>query len=217
MTRGGSIETGVGVNLKPETWNFELPFSPRWGEKGIKEEGLFSLIRFPRVPRRAAVRPRRSTRGYIPSPLYEAGFVKGRPSTSSTFYPGFRGLAHGLVRRWAGVAVLFNLYDDAHSVGQGQRPRWGENGSSKFQVSSSRQTPPAFRPFPTPNSRIPTSRLRHDCQNGSPRPRNPNPTSLCVAWPWYTAGWGGESPEIRDSARSPRSPTPPGEADRRCP
>jgi hypothetical protein len=55
-------------------------------------------------------------------PLYEAGFVKGRPSTSSTFYPGFRGLAHGLVRRWAGVAVLFNLYDDAHSVGQGQRP-----------------------------------------------------------------------------------------------
>jgi len=70
VTRGGSIETGVGVNLKPETWNFELPFSPRWGEKGIKEEGLFSLIRFPRVPRRAAVRPRRSTRGYIPTPQW---------------------------------------------------------------------------------------------------------------------------------------------------
>ena len=31
---------------------------------------LFSLIRFPRVPRRAAERPRRSTRGYNPPPRW---------------------------------------------------------------------------------------------------------------------------------------------------
>jgi hypothetical protein len=43
--------------------------SPRRGEKGVKEEGL-SLIRFPRVARRAAGRPRRSTRGYIPPPRW---------------------------------------------------------------------------------------------------------------------------------------------------
>ena len=41
---------------------------PSGAKKGKKDDGLFCLIRFPRVARRAAARPRRSTRGYNPAP-----------------------------------------------------------------------------------------------------------------------------------------------------
>ena len=42
---------------------------PAGAKRGEKPRPLF-LIRFPRVPRRAAVRPRRSTRGYNPPPRW---------------------------------------------------------------------------------------------------------------------------------------------------
>ena len=45
-----------------------VSFAPP-GRKREKSPNRFPLIRFPRVTRRAAVRPRRSTRGYTPPPL----------------------------------------------------------------------------------------------------------------------------------------------------
>jgi len=67
-TRGGSVSfRQFGSLLRP--------YGAKNGEKG---PGPFFLIRFPRVAHRAAVRPRRSTRGNNPSPRW--GETRPRPA-----------------------------------------------------------------------------------------------------------------------------------------
>ena len=62
---GSEESPGIGVLSSPQ----KSPL-PRRGEKEKKGPGPFFLIRFPRVSRRAAMRPRRSTRGYNPPPRW---------------------------------------------------------------------------------------------------------------------------------------------------
>jgi len=55
-----------------------ISFAPPGRKRGKKGRGPFSLIRFPRVPRRAAERPRRCTRGYNPPPRWGEKGKKGQ-------------------------------------------------------------------------------------------------------------------------------------------
>ena len=71
-TRGGSVKHISLFELYAVRREHSQEFGPEvlrpaGAKKGKKDDGLFSLIRFPRVTRRP-VRARRSTRGYIPAP-----------------------------------------------------------------------------------------------------------------------------------------------------
>ena len=72
----GAMSMATGIRLLQES-----P-SPRRGEKGKINPDRFSVTRFPRVPRRAAMRPRRSTRGYIPQPRWGLNVAACQPDIS---------------------------------------------------------------------------------------------------------------------------------------
>jgi len=156
-----STGSASGHGAAPPLHPWLHPAAPLGRKRGKKGRGPFFLICFPRVPRRAAERPRCSTRGYNPPPRWgEKGEKRaGDPFRSSAFH-GFR------VGPQRGPA--------APPVATIRRPVGAKDGDALLPDPGSRRS--CLRPWPS----IPQSAIRDpQCLSRSPVPGPRSRRSSC--------------------------------------